>query len=89
MKLTFNIEIDENKRLGEKEINLQIGQDFWVSSLLSEFINEDSSEVQFAMFGMMANKKESYNNLYDKLNEIKIGVAAHVSRGEMKFKIEL
>ena len=37
---------------------------------------------------MLAGKKETYDSIYDKIQELKTGVAAHVCRGENAFKLK-
>lgn len=85
----LNFEIDENKWNGKKEISIQVGKDFWISSPLSDFIDNEFSEVQTALAGMLSSKKETYDSIYNKIQEIKIGVSSHVCRGENSFKLKL
>ena len=87
--MVFNIEVEENKLFGKKEISLQVGRDYWISSSLSEFLNEEFSEVQLVMIGMLAREKETYDTIYNKIQKVKNEVASHIHKEVMNFNIKL
>ena len=86
---TLEFEMDVDKWTDEVEVTLRVGKDYWIASPVKDFINGEHSEVQIALIGMLASKKETYDSLYEKVQEAKVGVASHACRGEKTFKLKL
>lgn len=87
----FDFEIGEDKYSGKKDIAIKIAKDYWISSLLENFLDKGGylSEVELVLIGMLSSSEETYDSIYDKIQKIKKGVEEKTITGPLEFTLSL
>ena len=91
MAMNFNFEIGEDKYSGKKDIAVQVGEDYWISSLLENFLDKNGylSEVELVIVGILSSPEKTYDSIYDTLQTIKQKVEEKAKMNEAEFSIEV